>query len=83
MSNGSLPKGGNLLLGGDMKFNGLCDRTIQEKFEGKWEKGVTDQADYFTKHHPFRVHKALRHDYVLKGFQASKRTKRFDTSANI
>ena len=54
----------------DMKFNWLRDRTAQQQFEVKWEKGTTNQADYFTKHHSPRVHKALRHDYVLKGFQA-------------
>ena len=52
----------------DMKFNWLRDRTAQQQFEVKWEKGITNQADYFTKHHSPRVHKAPRHNYVLKGF---------------
>ena len=56
-----------------MKLNWLRDRTAQQQFEVKWEKGATNQADYFTKHHPPRVHKALRHDYVLKGFQAQQK----------
>ena len=51
----------------DMKYNWLRERTAQNQFEVKWEKGATNQADYFTKHHSPRIHKALRHEYVLKG----------------
>ena len=52
----------------DMKYHWLRDRTAQDQFEVKWEKGTTNQADYFTKHHSPRVHKMLRNDYILKGF---------------
>ena len=51
----------------DMKYHWLRERTAQNQFEVKWEKGATNQADYFTKHHSPRIHKALRHEYVLKG----------------
>ena len=59
----------------DMKYNWLRERTAQQQFEVKWEKGATNQADYFTKHHAPRIHKALRHDYVLKGFSITDKKK--------
>ena len=59
----------------DMKFNWLRDREAQQQFKVKWEKGATNQADYFTKHHAPSVHKALRHDYILKGFSITKKQK--------
>ena len=59
----------------DMKYNWLRDRTAQKQFEVKWQKGSTNLADYFTKHHAPRVHRALRNDYVLKGFQAHQNNK--------
>ena len=65
----------------DMKFIWLRDREAQKQFKVRWEKGSTNQADYFTKHHPPRIHKALRHDYILEGFQASERHS-FDTSTD-
>ena len=52
----------------DMKWIWLQERTAQNQFEAKWEKGATNQADYFTKHDSPCIHKILRHDYVLKGF---------------
>ena len=52
----------------DMRFNWLRDRQAQQQFEIKWQKGATNQADYFTKHHPPSHHKLKRYDYVLKGF---------------
>ena len=55
-----------------MKFNWLRNREAQKQFKVKWEKGSTNQADYLMKHHPPHVHKTLRHDYILKGFQTSK-----------
>ena len=58
----------------DMKWNWLRERTAQDQFEVRWEKGATNQADYFTKHHSPRIHKALRHDYVLKGFHTHQTT---------
>ena len=51
----------------DMKYNWLRERTAQNQFEVKWQKGSTNQADYFTKHHSPRIHKILRYDYILKG----------------
>ena len=52
----------------DMKYNWLRDRQAQQQFEVKWQKGSTNQADYFTKHHPPSHHKAKRYDYILRGF---------------
>ena len=56
-----------------MNFNWLRDREAQQQFEVKWEKGATNQADYFTKHQSPTVHKALRNDYVLKGFSITEK----------
>ena len=52
----------------DMRYNWLRDRQAQQQFEIKWQKGATNQADYFTKHHPPSHHKLKHYNYVLKGF---------------
>ena len=52
----------------DMKYNWLRDRIAQEQFNIKWDKGVNNLADYFTKHHPPNHHKTIRSTYILKGF---------------
>ena len=41
----------------DMKYNWLRDCTAQQHFEVQWEKGMLNQADYFTKYLPPRIHK--------------------------
>ena len=57
----------------DMKYIWLREKAAQEQFQIKWEKGTTNKADYFTKHHAPRVHKELRSAYILKGFSASSK----------
>ena len=52
----------------DMKYNWLRDRMAQQQFHIKWDKGVHNMADYFTKHHPPSHHKLKRYDYILKNF---------------
>ena len=52
----------------DMKYNWLRDRTAQKQFHIKWDKGIRNMADYFTKHHPPSHHKAKRYDYILRNF---------------
>ena len=59
----------------DMKYSWLRERTAQHQFEVKWEKGATNQVDYFTKHHTSRVYKTLRNDCVLRGFSTSEKMK--------
>ena len=52
----------------DMKFNWLRDCQAQQQFKIKWQKGSTNQANYFTKHHPPSHHKIKRYCYILNGF---------------
>ena len=48
----------------DMKCNWLRDYMTQQQFYIKWNKGVHNMADYFTKHHPPSHHKLKRYDYI-------------------
>ena len=51
----------------DMCFNWLRDCTAQNQFNIKWDKGIYNMADYFTKHHPPSHHRLKQTDYILKG----------------
>ena len=48
----------------DMRYHWLRDRLTQQQFNIFWEKGVTNDADYFTKHHATSHHRAQRVKYV-------------------
>ena len=48
----------------DMRYHWLRDRLTQQQFNIFWEKGVTNDADYFTKHHATSHHRAQRAKYV-------------------
>ena len=48
----------------DMRYHWLRDRQTQRQFNIFWEKGVTNDADYFTKHHATTHHRAQRAKYV-------------------
>ena len=48
----------------DMRFYWLKCRQSQEQFDIYWEKGATNLADYFTKHHSPAHHKAVRPIYL-------------------
>ena len=52
----------------DMKYNCLRDQQAQQQFEIKWQKGATNQANFFTKHHPPSHHKLKCYDYILRGY---------------
>ena len=52
----------------DMKYNWLRDRAAQQQFHIKWDKGIHNMADYFTKHHPPAHHRSKHYDYILKNF---------------
>ena len=51
----------------DMRFNWLRDRAAQKQFDIKWDKGIHNMADYFTKHHPPSHHHNKRSNYILHG----------------
>jgi hypothetical protein len=48
----------------DMRFYWIRDRIDQGQFIVHWKPGKTNQADYFTKHHPPAHHQALRYTYL-------------------
>ena len=49
----------------DMRFHWLRCRSAQDQFEFRWDKGDTNRADYFSKHHPPMVHRQKRHKYLV------------------
>ena len=48
----------------DMRYYWLRDRMTQQQFNIFWEAGVTNEADYFTKHHVTVHHQEKRSRYV-------------------
>ena len=48
----------------DMRFYWVRDRVRQGQFLVYWRRGITNRADYFTKHHPDRVHREMRSVYL-------------------
>ena len=48
----------------DMRYYWLRDRTNQQQFDIQWEKGASNNADYYTKHHATKHHRAIRSRYV-------------------
>ena len=48
----------------DMRYYWLRDRSIKKQFNIFWAKAILNLADYFTKHHPTKHHRATRHTYV-------------------
>ena len=48
----------------DMRYHWLRDKQTQQQFNIFWEKGVNNDADYFTKHHPTTHHRSQRAKYV-------------------
>ncbi len=48
----------------DMRFHWIRDRADQGHFLITWEPGSTNLADYFTKVHPVKHYKAMRHFFV-------------------
>ena len=52
----------------DMRYNWLRDRSAQKQFRIRWDKGIHNLADYFTKYQPPNHHRIKRYDYILKGF---------------
>jgi hypothetical protein len=44
----------------DMRWNWLRNKTVQELLQIYWDKGINNQAGYFTKHHPPAHHRTMR-----------------------
>ena len=51
----------------DMRWNWLREKIQQAYFKIRWEKGASNKADYFSKHHPLSHHRQVRSDYILPG----------------
>ena len=49
----------------DMRFYWIRDRVRQGQFRVHWKAGSTNDADYFTKHHPTSHHITQRPIYVV------------------
>ena len=39
-------------------------QNCENQFHIKWDKGIHNIADYFTKHHPPSHHRTKRYDYI-------------------
>ena len=48
----------------DMRFYWVRDRVHQKQFTILWRKGELNKADYFTKHHAAKHHRAMRSTYL-------------------
>jgi hypothetical protein len=48
----------------DMRFYWIRDRIQQGYFLVHWKPGLSNQADYFTKHHSPAHHQTLRYTYL-------------------
>jgi hypothetical protein len=48
----------------DMRFYWIRDRVRQGQFIVYWKRGSSNQADYFTKHHPAKHHQLKRPHYL-------------------
>jgi hypothetical protein len=44
----------------DMRYHWLRDRQTKQQFNIYWDKGLNNNADYFTKHHPTKYHQLIR-----------------------
>ena len=55
----------------DMNYHWARDRIAQKQFKLKWERGIDNLADYFTKHHSPAHHKKMRpmHLHCMKELQ--------------
>ena len=51
----------------DMRYFWIKDKISNGEFIVYWEQGLSNFADYFTKHFPPSHHQRLRSTYVLKG----------------
>ena len=58
----------------DMRYYWLRDRQTQQQFYFFWEKGSSNDADYFTKHFPASYHRVKRSRYVQDKLNIISRT---------
>ena len=51
----------------DMKYHWMRERGTRKHIRYYWDKGINNEADYFSKHHPPKHHIDMRPKYILKG----------------
>jgi hypothetical protein len=51
----------------DMRWNWLREKISQALFRVYWAKGIHNEVDYFTKHHPPKHHIQQQPKYILRG----------------
>ena len=56
-----------------MRWNWLRDKS-PASLRVFWEKGLLNDTDYFTKHHPPKDHRQMRPRYILSGHNVSKKS---------
>ena len=47
-----------------MNLHWLREKELHKQINIKWDKGVNNTSDYFTKHHPITHHRKMRSLYV-------------------
>ena len=55
----------------DMRWNWLRDDLTKAQIKVFWDRGINNDADYYTKHHPPAHHKISRPKYILQGHNVS------------
>ncbi len=50
----------------DMRYHWLRERQLKDQLRIYWDKGINNDANYFTKHHPPKHHQMMWSKYILK-----------------
>ena len=69
----------------DIKYHWMRERGTQKQIRYYWDKGINNEADYFSRHHPPKHHIDMRPKYILKGHLLTEKichlcTKKFQTN---
>ena len=56
----------------DMRYHWLKQEDVRKIIKIYWDKGVNNNADYFTEHYSPAHHKSERPKYILKGFSVTQ-----------
>eukprot|EP00957_Ditylum_brightwellii_P012128 915770-Ditylum_brightwellii.AAC.1 len=55
-----------------MRLHWLREKAVRRALEIYWDKGINNDVDYYTKHHPLSHHKVTRPWHILKGFNLTQ-----------
>eukprot|EP00957_Ditylum_brightwellii_P071220 5414062-Ditylum_brightwellii.AAC.1 len=56
----------------DMRFHWPREKAVRKALDISWDKGINNDADYYTKHHSPSHHKVTRPQHILKGFNLAE-----------